>query len=107
MAAFFPRLLFAAERRILFGRVVMWVPGMVSIGAAVSVALTIRMAHLRPAVMMVVALLFEVVGSYGIAAAEFLQPAGLNAGSPWVGLSWVAVWMLMLNVVVPTRPRYA
>ena len=107
MAAFFPRLIFPDERRILFERAVSWVPGMVSIAVAVSVALAIRMARLRPAAMTALTLVFEVVGSYGIAAAEFLQPAGLVAGSPWVGLSWVAVWMLMLNVVVPTKPRYA
>ena len=84
-----------------------WVPGIISIAVAVSVALAIRMARLRPAAITALALVFEVVGSYGIAAAEFLQPAWLDAGSPWVGLSWVAVWMLMFNVVVPTRPRYA
>ena len=107
MAAFFPRLIFPDERSILFERAVSWVPGMVSIAVAVSVALAIRMARLRPAAMTALTLVFEVVGSYGIAAAEFIQPAGLVAGSPWVGLSWVAVWMLMLNVVVPTKPRYA
>jgi serine/threonine-protein kinase len=32
---------------------------------------------------------------------------GLSAGPNWVGLSWVAVWMLLFNVVVPTAPRYA
>src|SRR5439155_15554507 len=47
------------------------------------------------------------ISSYGIAAAEFLQPLGANVGHSWVGLSWVAVWMLLFNVVVPTVPRYA
>ena len=107
MAAFFPRLIFPDERKILFERALTWVPGTISIAVAVSVALAIRMARLRPAATTALALLFEVVGSYGIAAAEFLQPAWLTAGSPWVGLSWVAVWMLMLNVLVPTVPRYA
>jgi serine/threonine protein kinase len=107
MAAFFPRLIFADERRLLFERAVNWAPGSLSIVVAVTVALMIRLAHLRPAAITALALVFEVVGSYGIAAAEFLQPAGLDAGRPWVGLSWVAVWMLMFNVVVPTMPRYA
>jgi hypothetical protein len=107
MAAFFPRLIVPDERGILFERAVIWVPGIISIAVAVSVALAIRMARLRPAVITALALLFEVVASYGIAAAEFLQPAGLEAGLPWVGLSWVAVWMLMFNVVVPTVPGYA
>jgi serine/threonine-protein kinase len=74
---------------------------------AVSIALAIRMVRLRPAAVMALALVFEAVGSYGIAAAEFLRPLGLSAGESWVGLSWVAVWVLLFNVVVPTVPRYA
>jgi plasmid stabilization system protein ParE len=107
MAAFFPRLIFPDERRILFERAVNWVPGIISIALAMSVALTLRVARLRPVGIASLALMFEIVGSYGIAAAEFLQPAGLDAGRPWVGLSGVAVWMLMFNVIVPTMPRYA
>jgi hypothetical protein len=107
MAAFFPRLIFPDERQILLERAVNWVPGLMSIAAAVSVALALRLARVRPAGITALALVFEVVGSYGIAAAEFLQQAGLETGSPWVGLSWVAVWMLMFNVVVPTVPRLA
>jgi serine/threonine-protein kinase len=107
MAAFFPALLFPAQRAILFERPVYWTPGVISIAVAVAVALAIRMAHLRPAAVAVLALLFEVVSSYGIAAAEFLHPLGLDAGTSWIGLSWVAVWMLLFNVVVPTVPRLA
>jgi eukaryotic-like serine/threonine-protein kinase len=107
MAAFFPSLLFPAERRILFERTVNWAPGVISITVAVLVALAIRLAQLRPSAITVLALVFEVVSSYGIAAAEFLQPMGLNVGPSWIGLSWVAVWMLLFNVVVPTAPRYA
>ena len=84
-----------------------WAPGVISITAAVAVALAIRVARLRPAAITVLALAFEVVSSYGIAAAEFLAARGLNVGASWVGLSWVAVWMLLFNVVVPTAPRYA
>ena len=84
-----------------------WAPGVISIAVAVSVALAIRLAKPRPATVTVLALAFEIVSSYGIAAAEFLDPMGLDVGPPWVGLSWVAVWMLLFNVVVPTVPRYA
>lgn len=107
MAAFFPRLIFSDERNNLFARAANWVPGVISITVALLVALSIRMPRSRPAAITALALVFEAVGSYGIAAAEFLQPAALDKGSPWVGLSWVAVWVLMLNVVVPTAPRYA
>ena len=107
MAAFFPRLLTPARRMDLFESPVNWAPGVISITVAVAVALAIRVARLRPAAVTVLALAFEVVSSYGIAAAEFLQPGGLNVGASWIGLSWVSVWMLLFNVVVPTAPRYA
>jgi serine/threonine-protein kinase len=106
MAAFFPRLLFPDARRELLEHPLSWAPGAISIAAAVSVALAIRMARWRPSMIMVFALVFEVVASYGIAAAEFLQPLR-HVHESWVGLSWVAVWMLLFNVVVPTAPRYA
>ena len=106
MAAFFPALIFPDIQRQLFAHPVQWAPGVTSIAVAVVVALAIGMARLRPALVTVLALAFEVVSSYGIAAAEFLQP-GLTVGPPWTGLSWVAVWMLLFNVVVPTVPRYA
>jgi serine/threonine-protein kinase len=104
MAAFFPRLIVSDERRILFERAANWMPGSISIALAVSVALAIRIGRLRPAAITALALVFEVVGSYGIAAAEFLQPGWLDAHSPWVGLSWAALFMLMFNMVVPTPP---
>jgi len=107
MAAFFPPLLFEAERRILFERAVNWAPGVISIMVAVAVAVATRMIPVRPATITALALVFEAVSSYGIAAAEFLNPHGLNLGTSWIGLSWVAVWMLLFNVVVPTVPRYA
>ena len=107
MAAFFTSVLFPEERRILFERATNWVPGVISIAMAVSVALVIRVVPLRPAAVTALALAFEVVGSYGIAAAEFLHPLALTVPSSWIGLSWVAVWMLLFNVVVPTVPRYA
>jgi serine/threonine-protein kinase len=107
MAAFFPRLIFADERRVLFGSPVNWVPASMSIVLAVLVALAIRMRDLRPAAITALALFFEVVGSYGIAAAEFLQPGWLDVRSPWVGLSWAALFVLLFNVIVPTKPRYA
>src|SRR5262245_27738297 len=95
MAAFFRSLILPSQRAILFRELVNWLPGAISITMAVSVALTIRLARLRPAAVTVLALVFEVVSSYGIAAAEFLQPTGLNAGQSWVGLSWVSVWVLL------------
>jgi serine/threonine-protein kinase len=105
MAALFMPLVIPAQRRLLFEHAANWAPAVISIAVAASVALAIRSAPLRPAVVLVLALVFEVVSSYGIAAAEFLRP--LNTGPSWIGLSWVAVWVLLFNVVAPTVPRYA
>jgi serine/threonine-protein kinase len=105
MAAFFPAFVFPAGRQNLFARPINWVPGTASIAVALSVAWMIRSARLTPRSTIVVALAFEIAGSYGIAAAEFLQP--LDVRGPWVGLSWVAAWVLLFNVVVPTLPRHA
>ena len=107
MAAFFPALLTSANRAILFSRPVNWVPGSISITMAITVALVVRSGRLQPAAVTALALVFEAVSSYGIAAAEFLHPLTLGVGPSWIGLSWVSVWMLLFNVVVPTVPRYA
>jgi serine/threonine-protein kinase len=107
MAAFVPRLVIPAARTELFAAVLNWAPGVMSIAFAVSVALAIRFGHLRPALVTFLSLVFEIVASYGIAAAEFLQPLALRVEQPWIGLSWVSVWVLLFNVVVPTVPRYA
>ncbi|HEU4930341.1 MAG TPA: serine/threonine-protein kinase [Candidatus Krumholzibacteria bacterium] len=55
---------------------------------------------------MYIGLGFEVVSSFGIAAAEFLDPTELDANMR-IGLSWVAVWVLLFTVVVPNPPRRA
>jgi serine/threonine-protein kinase len=52
-----------------------------------------------------IGLAFEIVSSYGIAAAEFLDPTGIDFNAGRVGLSWVAVWVLLFTVVVPNSPR--
>ena len=107
MAAFFPSLLFEAERRMLFEHPLHWAPALISIVVATLVAIATRMIRVRPATITALALMFEVVSCYGIAAAEFVDPHGLKVGMSWIGLSWVAVWIVLFNVVVPTVPRYA
>ena len=107
MAAFLPAFIIPSQRQMLMAHGWNWAPGLISIVDAIAVALAVRMIPLRPATVMLFGLVFEVISSYGIAAAEFIQPEGLQLGPHWVGLSWVAVWMLLFNVVVPTVPRYA
>jgi plasmid stabilization system protein ParE len=50
---------------------------------------------------------FEIVSSYAIAAAEFADPSALGNHHGMLGLSWVAVWVVLFTVVVPTSPRRA
>jgi eukaryotic-like serine/threonine-protein kinase len=107
MAAFFPSLVVPEQRALLFKDVSNWLPSTVFITMAVMVALIVRMGRLRPAAVTVLALVFEIISSFGIAAAEFVHPRSLMADASWVGLSWVSVWVLLFNVVVPTVPRYA
>ena len=70
---------------------------------ALLVAAVIRNARVSPSAATNIGLVFEVAGSYGIAAAEFADPVSLDMHRGCVGLSWVAVWTLLFTIVVPTR----
>jgi len=107
MAALFPPLLFPMDRQMLFGSLLMWVPAVTAITVALLVAAIVRSGRLPAPAVMIVGLVFEVASSYGIAAAEYLDPQRLQDNRAAFGLSWVAVWILLFTVVVPTRPRRA
>src|SRR5678815_1055089 len=106
MAAFFTAVLFADDRARLFQDPVNWVPGVVSISVALLVWAFTLSRRVPLSMVMSVGLVFEVVSSYGIAFAEYLDPQRLTDHG-WMGLSWVAVWPLLYTVVIPTRPRRA
>ena len=106
MAAFFTAVLFADDRARLFQEPVNWVPGVVSITVALLVWAFTLSRRVPLSMVMSVGLVFEIVSSYGIAFAEYLDPQRLNDHG-WMGLSWVAVWTLLYTVVIPTRPRRA
>jgi hypothetical protein len=106
LAGFFPALLSPEDRALLFSTPVYWLPGVISILVASVIAAVVNTPRLSPAGLAALAIVFEVVSSYGIAAAEFLQPKGLDfRNATWIGLSWVAVWMLLFTIVVPASPR--
>jgi plasmid stabilization system protein ParE len=107
MAGIFPALLFPADRARFFGSFVQWGPAVIAIGVALLVAAVIRNPRLSPPAAMTLGLAFEIVSSYGIAAAEFADPMGLEIHRGWLGLSWVAVWVVLFTVVVPTSPHRA
>jgi hypothetical protein len=106
MAGFFPALLFPEDRAQLFRVPANWVPGVISIAVALAVAAFTLNGRVPLSIVMNVGLAFEVVSSYGIAIAEYLEPARLDMNG-WIGLSWVAVWTPLFTVVIPTRPRKA
>jgi hypothetical protein len=106
MSAFFPPLLFASERAMLFDVPANWVPGTVSITVALLVWAIALSTRVPLPVVMNLGLAFEIVSSYGIAIAEYLEPMRLNMNG-WIGLSWVAVWTLLFAVVIPARPLKA
>src|SRR6266704_699704 len=107
MAGIFPALLFPADRARFLGSFVRWGPSVIAIGVALLVAAVIRSPRLPLPTAMNLGLAFEIVSSYAIAAAEFADPMGLEMHRGMLGLSWVAVWIVLFTVVVPTPPRRA
>ena len=107
MAGIFPALLLPDERAQFLGSFLRWGPGVVGIAMAFLVAAVIQSPRLPLPTAMNLGLAFEVVSSYTIAAAEFGDPQGIGEHRGYLGLSWVAVWVLLFTVVVPTSPRRA
>jgi serine/threonine-protein kinase len=107
MAGVFPVLLFPDERAQFFASFLRWGPGVIGISVALLVAAVIRTPRLPLPMAMNLGLAFEVVSSYAIAASEFGDPQGLQLHRGYMGLSWVAVWVVLFTVVVPTLPRRA
>jgi serine/threonine-protein kinase len=107
MAGVFPALLFAADRALFLGSFVQWGPSVIGMGIALLVAAVLRSPRLPLPTAMNIGLAFEIASSYAIAAAEFADPMGLEMHRGMLGLSWVAVWVVLFTVVVPTAPRRA
>src|SRR5882724_11847168 len=107
MAGIFPALLFPGDRARFLGSFLQWGPSVIGIVVALLVAAVIRSARLPLPTAMNIGLAFEIVSSYAIAAAEFADPMGLEMHRGMLGLSWVAVWIVLFTVVVPTAPRRA
>jgi eukaryotic-like serine/threonine-protein kinase len=100
-------ILFPEDRATFLASALRWAPATVSISTALLVALSTWSTRIPVGTILDLGLVFEVVGSFGIAAAQYLDPSRYAAGPPWLGLSWVAVWMIGFTVVVPSPPRRA
>jgi hypothetical protein len=95
----------------LFGRAMRWAPNVISIGLALAVAAATKYSRVSATAVLNLGLVFEVVISFGIAAAEYSDLSASNQYGPGiyggVGMSWVAIWVLLYTMVVPTPPRKA
>jgi serine/threonine-protein kinase len=107
MAGIFPALLVPGDRARFLGSFLQWGPAVIGIVVALLVAAVIRRPRLPPHAAMTLGLAFEVASSYAIAAAEFADPMQIENHRGYLGLSWVAVWVVLFTVVVPTSPRRA
>jgi eukaryotic-like serine/threonine-protein kinase len=107
LAGIFPALVIPQDRARFLSTVVQWGPGVVGIVVAVILAAVIGSPRVQPSKAIALGLAFEVVSSYAIAAAEFADPATLETHQGFLGLSWVAVWVGLFTVIVPTPPRRA
>ena len=107
MAGILPGLLLPEGRAQLRANPILWTPGAIGIAVALVVAVAVGSRRVRLPAVMRIGLVFEVVSSYAIAAGEFADPAMLETHRGFLGLSWVAVWVVLFNIVVPTTPRRA
>jgi eukaryotic-like serine/threonine-protein kinase len=105
LAGILPALLLPGERARFLGSFLLWGPAVIGIALGLLVAILIGRFPLRTA--MNVGLAFEIASSYAIAAGEFADPVALETHRGFLGLSWVAVWVVLFTVVVPTSPRRA
>jgi len=107
MSDVLPMLLFQTQRDYAFAAAIRWVPTAVSIVVALIVAASTWSPRVAVGTALTLGLIFEVVGSFGIAISQYGDPTGYVQSPPWAGLSWVAVWMLAYTVIVPSPPRRA
>ena len=107
LAGVFPALVFPGDRARFLGSFLLWGPSVIGILVALIVAAAVRSPRVTLPTTMNLALAFQIIGSYAIAAAEFADPMALETHRGMLGLSWVAVWVVLFTVVVPTSPRRA
>ena len=106
-----PLLVTTEGRTLLFSRPIHWLPATVSIADALALAWLVGHPRISPNVKLFAGLAFEVLGSFGIAAAEYHDIASpiiyRDYGLGDFGLSWVSVWVLLFTIVVPAPPGIA
>ena len=111
MAGVLPMVLFQEGRAIFFSELTLWLPATVSIFDALAVAALLSLPRLSYRLKMLIGLAFQVLGSFGIAAAEYHDIAAPISrgrfGDGDFGMSWVAVFVMLFSIIVPAPPRIA
>ena len=107
MAGVVPALFIPEDRARFFSTFIQWGPSVIGMVVAVLVAWVIQSPRFSLPAAMNLGQAFEVVSSYAIAAAEFGDPMSIESHQGFLGLSWVAVWVVLFTIVVPTSPRRA
>jgi eukaryotic-like serine/threonine-protein kinase len=107
LAGILPALLLPGDRERFLSSFLQWGPGVLGILVGLLVAAVIRSKRLPVHAGINLGLVFEVVSSYAIAAAEFADPQSIEMHRGFLGLSWVAVWVVLFTIVIPTSPRRA
>jgi serine/threonine-protein kinase len=109
LAAFLPALVVAERRAMLAANPGQWIPRVLSIGVALTLAWLASRPGISARLKLYAALGFEVLGSFGIAVVEYQHIAAPvqqgDMGTVGFGLSWVAAFVLLFSVVVPMPPR--
>ena len=100
-----------AQRYFAQRLAVMWWVGAFSIALSLIVFGISRSRRIPVTTLLNIGLIFEVTGSFGIALAEYWGILNKTVVSSMeleaLGLSWVAVWMIVFTVGIPTRPGRA
>src|SRR5262245_45410472 len=82
-----------------------WIPTVTSILTGLVVAALASQPRISWRDKVRVGLLFQVLGSYGIAFAMYLEEPGVAIPAAVTSIpSWVSIWMIMCSVVVPAPP---
>lgn len=85
-----------------------WLPGVIGILAGFAVAVLASLDSLSWRAKIDLGLGFEVVGSYVIALAQYLDTTAIREHPVLIHVlspSWVGIWIIFFSAVVPTPPR--
>jgi hypothetical protein len=97
-----------------YRHVIGWLPGVLAIAAALFVVWLTTWERASVGTKLAVGLVFQVLGGFAIAMAQWwglwdgVQDLSTNVHfQRSLGISWVAVWVVLFTVIVPAKPSLA